>query len=525
MEIINSLAKWWMKKRIHEIEHFQKNPFDVQQNMLNYLVRNAQKTAFGKKYDFKSIKNIRQFQERVPVNDYSDLSPFIDRLLKGEENVLWPSHIKWFAKSSGTTSSTSKLIPVSQEALRNCHYRGGKDMIALYARNYPDTKIFSGKNLSIGGGQANDFSDSSASYHKGNISAIVMQNLPVWAQFSRTPNLEVTMMNDWEEKIQKIAEITSRQKVASMAGSPMWLLLLLQHMFRQENVQYIQDLWPEMEVFFHGGVSFTPYRPQFEQIDRDNSMRYMNIYNATEGFIGLQDLKESEAMLLMLNYGIFYEFIPVEDFHSDNPKVVDLSGVETDKNYSLVISTNSGLWRYKIGDTVRFTSTQPYRFIISGRTKHSINIFGEDLFIDHAEKALAEACNQTGSILENYTAAPRYYSGRKKGCHEWVIEFSESPEDMEEFTELLDKHLQAINDDYASKRQANMAIERPVIVPVPQGTFYSWLKKNDKLGGQFKVPRLSNSREFVEDILAVKQERKEVPSARIRKNNKHGITE
>ncbi len=505
MNIVNSVAKWWLKKRIHEIRHFQESPLDVQQNMLSYLLSHAQKTAFGKKYDFKSIKNVRQFQERVPVNDYQDLYPYLERQLKGEDNVLWPSHIKWYAKSSGTTSSKSKLIPVSQEALRNCHYRGGRDMIALYARNYPDTKIFTGKNLSIGGGQANDFSDRSAAYYTGNISAIIMQNLPVWAQFSRTPDLRTTMDNNWEQKIETIARITSKQRVASMAGSPMWLLLLLQHMFEKHNVRYIQDLWPDMEVFFHGGVSFSPYRPQFEQIDRNNRLRYMNIYNATEGFFGLQDLTDNEAMLLLLNYGIFYEFIPAEEAESSNPTIVDLSGVEAGKNYSMVISTNSGLWRYKIGDTLKFVSTRPFRFTISGRTKHCINVFGEDLFIEHAEKALAEACDKTGAMLENYTAAPRYYSRGNKGCHEWVIEFNQPPKDVDEFTTLLDKSLQSVSDDYAAKRQANMAIERPIVHHVAPGTFYTWLKKKGKLGGQYKVPRLSNKREYIEEILSIKE--------------------
>lgn len=509
MDILNTLAKWWIKKRIHQIEHFQKNPLDVQKDMLHSLIRKAQNTVFGKEHDFKSIKSIRQFQERVPVSGYKKISPYIDRLLKGEQNVLWPSKIKWFAKSSGTTSGKSKLIPVSQEALKDCHFRGGKDMLALYTRNYPDTKIFSGKNLSIGGGQANDFSDRSARYHVGNISAIVMQNLPIWAQLSRTPSIKVTMMNDWEEKVEKIAELTHKQKVASMAGAPMWLLLLLQHMFKKYDTPYLQDIWPDMEVFFHGGVSLTPYRPQFEQMDRDNSLRYMNIYNATEGFFGLQDLTDSDALLLLLNYGIFYEFIPEEDFESKDPKVVDLSGVETGKNYSMVISTNSGLWRYKIGDTVKFTSTDPYRYTISGRTKHHINVFGEDLFIEHAEKALSEACEKTGAIMENYTAAPRYYSGKEKGCHEWVIEFKKPPKELEEFTNALDQGLQSVNDDYAAKRKSNMAIERPEVHPVEQGTFYSWMKKNNKLGGQNKVPRLSNSRGFVEEILSLQNEHKQ----------------
>lgn len=510
MKLLNSFMKWWIKKRIHNIEHCKRDPFGVQQSVFSYLISSAQKTAYGKAYDFKSIKSISQFQERVPVQTYEDLFPYIERLLKGEQNTLWPSPIKWFATSSGTTSGKNKLIPVSQESLRSCHYRGGKDMIALYTQNYPDTRIFSGKNLSIGGGQDHSFPDSAVPYRTGNISAIVMQNLPVWAQLSRTPKLEITMMGDWEEKIRKTADITGRERVASMAGSPMWLLPLLHHLQDKHQVDYIQDVWPDLEVFFHGGVSFTPYRAQFKQMDRDHKLRYMNIYNATEGFFGMQDLTDTDALLLMLNYGIFYEFIPEEDFTKEHPKVLNLSEVEEGKNYSLVISTNSGLWRYKLGDTLRFTSTNPFRFIISGRTKHCINVFSEDLFVEQAERAISEACDRTEAILENFTAAPLFYKGRKKGCHEWVIEFALEPKDMQQFAALLDEILQSINDDYAAKRKNNILIDEPLVRQVASGTFYNWLKKREKLGGQHKVPRLSNSREYVEDILTTQQERQQV---------------
>lgn len=510
MSIINFLGTWLISKRIHQIEYMKQKPEEVQQNVLQYLLENAQTTEYGKRFGFRKIKTITQFQNQVPVVSYPDIQPYIDRLMKGEQNLLWPSPIKWFAKSSGTTSHKSKYIPVSQEALRSCHFAGGKDMIALYCKNYPDTKIFSGKNLSIGGSQENNFSDKSSKIFTGNISAIVMKNLPLWAQYSRTPGIDLTMKGNWEEKIKEIAVYTKNQRVASMAGNPMWLLLLIQYMLEENKVRYIQDIWPEMEVFFHGSVSLTPYKPVFEQIDRDNSLRYMDIYNATEGFFGLQDQTEDTAMLLMLNYGIFYEFIPAEDFDSDQPKVLPLSGVETGKNYSMVISTNSGLWRYKIGDTVKFTSVKPYRFHISGRTKHCINVFGEDLFTEHAEKALEAACKRTGAITGNFTAAPKYYGNGKKGCHEWLIEFVRSPQDLEEFTQILDQELFSLNDDYAEKRKDNIAIEKPVVHELPSGTFYSWLKKNNKLGGQHKVPRLSNSRELAEDLLTIMKETQQI---------------
>lgn len=500
MKALNSFGKWWIKKRMSKIEFLKSNPLEIQQQMLHSLVSTAKNTEYGRRYAFKHIKTIREFQEHIPLNTYDDLFPYIRKLLNGEKNILWPSSIKWFAKSSGT-SSKSKLIPVSEEGLKSCHYRGGKDMLALYASNYPDTKIFSGKNLSIGGSQENNFSDNAAHYGIGNISGITMQNLPSWAQYSRTPGLKVTMMNNWEEKIERIAEITQKQKVASMAGNPMWLLILLHHMLEKNKGQYIQDIWPEMEVFFHGGVSFTPYQQQFQQIDRDKRLRYMNIYNATEGFFGLQDSTDKKELLLMLNHGTFYEFIPAEDFQSTHPKVVDLSGVEEGKYYSVIISTNSGLWRYRLGDTIKFTSTNPFRMVISGRTNQCINVFGEDLFVEQAEMAISAACDKTNALLENFTVAPRYYNGKLKGCHEWLIEFTIPPHDLTHFTGLLDEFLQSLNEDYAAKRKLDTAIEKPVVHEVKPGTFYAWLKKNNKLGGQYKVPRLSNSRIYLEEIL------------------------
>ena len=503
MGIIDSIGNLVMKSRIEDLENSINNPHETQQNVLKQLLESTKDTYYGRKFHFRDIHNYRQFVEQVPLNNYEDLFPFIELILKGEKNVLWPTPIKWFAKSSGTTGATSKIIPVSTEGLELCHYQGGRDMLALYIRNYPDAKLFSGKNLSIGGSQESKQSTNN-SYYIANISAIVMKNLPFWAQFGRTPGLEVTMMNNWEEKIKKIAEITSQQKVTSLAGSPMWMLLLLQHIIKEQKITYIQDVWPDLEVFFHGSVSFAPYRPLFEELDKNKSLRYLEIFNATEGFFGLQDQKDDPSLLLMLNYGIFYEFIPEKEFLNENPKVIPLSEVETGKNYSMVISTNSGLWRYKIGDTIKFTSTKPYRFTISGRTKHCINVFGEDLFAEHAEKAISQACRETGAILKDFTAAPYFYDRRKKGYHEWLVEFVRSPESLEDFTHALDIELAKYNDDYASKRKNDVAIERPVVREMPEGTFYEWLKRKNKLGGQHKVPRLSNSREFVEELLSIK---------------------
>ena len=504
MGIIDSIGNLVMKNRIEDLEKCVNSPHDTQQKVLRQLLETARNTLYGRKHNFSGIKNYEQFKGQVPLNDYQDLFPYIEKMLKGEQNVLWPTVIKWFAKSSGTTSAKSKIIPVSTEGLEECHYQGGRDMLALYINNYPNARLFSGKNLSIGGSQETNYNNQNG-FYTGNISAIVMKNLPFWAQFGRTPSLEVTMMNNWEEKIRKIAEITSHQKITSLAGSPMWMLLLLQYIIKEQKIEHIQDLWPDLEVFFHGAVSFVPYRPLYESLDRNNSLRYFEIFNATEGFFGLQDQKDDNSLLLMLNYGIFYEFIPEKEYSEEDPKIVPLSEVEEGKNYSMVISTNSGLWRYKIGDTVKFTGTNPYRFIISGRTKHCINIFGEDLFVEHAEKALSTASRETNAIMRDFTAAPFFYDRQKKGYHEWLIEFVRPPEDRQKFREVLDRELCNLNDDYASKRKEGIAIEAPVVREMPQDTFYEWLKRKNKLGGQHKIPRLSNSREFVEELLELQK--------------------
>jgi hypothetical protein len=501
MQVINSFGKALFKQRLGQIDHFRNHPEEVQQKNLSYLLRQAAKTEYGRKYNFSSINTWKEFSQQVPLSSYEDLLPYISRMLKGEQNILWPGQIKYFAKSSGTTGDSSKLVPVSRESLVNSHFQGGRDMLALYVRNFPDTQLFSGKNLSIGGNQESKMSSGDREIYIGNISAIVMKYLPFWAQYKRTPGLKVTLMESWEEKMKAMARITPRENVTSMAGSPMWLILLLQQIFNERNVNYLQDVWPNLEVFFHGSVSFLPYKPLFDLMDRDGNMRYQEVYNATEGFFGLQDRQDDPSLLLMLNYQIFYEFIAEEDFLKDHPETRTLEEVELHKNYSMVISTSSGLWRYKIGDTIRFTEKRPYRFIISGRTKNCINIFGEDLFVEQAEKAMIEACTQTGAILENFSAAPRFYDNQTKGCHEWVIEFIREPENLKAFSNYLDKELCRLNDDYKSKREGNSAITEPIVHSVSSGTFYSWLKKNHKLGGQHKIPRLSNKRDLIEELL------------------------
>lgn len=492
-----------MKKRVHQIELFMKYPHDVQDELLKKLLLTARDTEFGQKYAFDDLVNYEDYKRRVPIHTYEQLFPYIDRLMHGEQNVLWPSEVKWFAKSSGTTNARSKFIPVTTEALEECHFKGGKDLLSIYVNNFPDTQLFSGKGLAVGGSaQANEFDPSSTSFY-GDVSAVIMHNLPPWAQFIRTPSLEVALMQNWEEKIDRLARETVPINVTNIAGVPTWTVLLLQHILKMEKKDSILEVWPNLEVFFHGAVAFRPYKNLFKSIIPSDQMKYWETYNASEGFFGIQDQKDSEDMLLMLDYGVFYEFIPVEDLELEYPDAISLGEVEIGKNYAMLITTNAGLWRYNIGDTVKFTSISPYRIRISGRTKHYINAFGEEVIIENAEAAITRACEQTGAVIDNFTAAPIYLEKSKRGGHEWIIEFKTSPRDMNEFTHVLDETLRKVNSDYDAKRTMDIALVAPTIHAVAEGTFYNWMKKRGKLGGQNKVPRLSNSREFVEDILAM----------------------
>ena len=501
MEIINSIMNWVMKKRIHDIELFLKYPVEVQKELFNNLIKTARKTEFGKAYSFRDIKSSKEFQERVPVHTYEKFYPYIDKLLNGKQNVIWPTDIKWFAKSSGTTNAKSKFIPVSQEALTDCHFKGGKDMLSIYFNNHPESKIFTGKGLAIGGSQqVNQFDSNSNSYY-GDVSAVIMSNLPFWAQLARTPELEIALMSEWEEKIEKMARTTIEENVTNIVGVPTWTVVLLQRILEITGEQHIHKVWPNLEVFIHGAVSFEPYEPIFKKLAPYRKMNYLETYNASEGFFGIQDQNASRDLLLMLDYGIFYEFIPIENIHDENPKAIDLEDVELDKNYALLISTNAGLWRYMIGDTIKFTCLDPHRIRISGRTKHFINAFGEELIIENAEFAIKKACDQTNAIIGDYTAGPRYIGTKNKGSHEWIIEFNELPSDREGFMNSLDNALKSINSDYEAKRYGDLALEAPVIHFAKPGTFYNWMKKRGKLGGQNKVPRLSNNREFIDDIL------------------------
>lgn len=503
MDIINSILTWVMKKRIHDIELFIKYPHDVQHELFKKLLAEARNTEFGKKYGFRNITSYEQYKERVPVHAYEDLFPYIERLMRGEQNILWPSEITWFAKSSGTTNARSKFIPVSSEALEDCHFKGGKDLISIYVNNYPDTRMFTGKGLTIGGShQINEFDPNANSYY-GDVSAVIIKNLPLWAQFIRTPSMDVALMDKWEEKIEKMARVTSEENVTNLVGVPTWTILLIQRVVEITGAKNILEVWPDLEVFFHGAVAFEPYRELFKKLIPSDSMNYCETYNASEGFFGIQDQKDSTELLLMLDYGIFYEFIPFEDLDKENPRTLPLEQVEVGKNYAMLISTNAGLWRYNIGDTVKFTSVNPYRIRISGRTRHFINAFGEEVIIENAETAITKACKETGAVIDNFTAAPIYFDEGSKGGHEWIIEFRQRPDDQEKFNRVLDETLRQINSDYDAKRYQDMALLPPVIHSVEEGTFYQWMKKRNKLGGQNKVPRLSNNREHIDDILAM----------------------
>ena len=496
--IVNSLASWFLKKRFHQIELFLKYPIDVQNELLEELLHTAKNTEVGKQYDFASINSYREFSERVPVTNYEDSQQQIERARKGESNIFWPTPIKWFAKSSGTTNSKSKFIPVSSASLEHCHYAASKDLLCMYLNNNPDANLFLGKSLRLGGSKKL-YKENETVF--GDLSAILIDNMPFWAEYSSTPNNEVSLMADWEVKMQAIVDQTIQENVTSLAGVPSWMLVLLNNVLESTGKTDLFEIWPNLEVYFHGGVNFDPYIEQYNAILPKENFRYYEIYNASEGFFAIQDRNANKELLLMLDYGIFYEFIPMDTYGSASQKVIPLGEVVVAKNYAIVITTNAGLWRYKIGDTVRFTSISPFRIKVTGRTKHHINVFGEELIIENAEMALKQASKQTQCEIVDYTAAPIFMEGRKKGAHEWIIEFKIPPKDLTLFTKSLDTALMDLNSDYEAKRFNNTTLTMPKVHLARQKLFYDWLKQKNKLGGQHKVPRLSNKRNFMEELL------------------------
>lgn len=470
----------------------------MQQDIFNQLIQQGRDTEFGKKYRFDEINDMASFKQAVPIHSYEELKPYIDEVRQGKQSVLWPGETKWFAKSSGTTNDKSKFIPVSRDALEKCHFRGARDVLALYLNNYPDSKIFKGKGLTLGGSHKIDNHNNKSYY--GDLSAILIENQPFWTEFIRTPSQQIALIDKWEVKLEKIAQETVKENVTSIAGVPSWNLVMLKYILDYSGKKNILDLWPNLELFIHGGVSFVPYREQFKEIIPAESMNYMESYNASEGFFAIQDDPQRDDMLLMLDYGVYYEFIPMAEFEKPNPKVLSIDEVEMNVNYAMLISTNAGLWRYLIGDTVKFTSLVPHKIKITGRTKHFLNAFGEEVIIDNAEKAMRKACKETESQVAEYTAAPVFMSSDDKGTHEWIIEFDKLPKDFNQFCKLFDKELQNVNSDYEAKRYKDITLRFPEIHQVKRGTFYKWLQEKGKLGGQNKVPRLSNSRKYVDEL-------------------------
>lgn len=497
-QIVNSIISWFLKKRKHQMELFLKYPEDVQKELLLQLIYKARQTEIGKEYGFSSINNYTDFARKVPIKKYESIEPLIERCRRGEQNIFWPTSIKWFAKSSGTTNAKSKFIPVSDEALEDCHFKAGKDMLCLYFNNNESAQLFVGKGLRLGGSSA-VYEDNHTYF--GDLSAIIIENLPFWADFSSAPKQEIALMGEWETKMKAIVDETIHEDITSLVGVPSWMLVLLNRVLEKTGKSNILEVWPNLEVYFHGGVNFNPYREQFKRLIPKPDFKYYETYNASEGFFAIQDQNGSLDLLLMLDYGIFYEFIPMNEYKGESSKAIPLSEVELDQNYALVITTNGGLWRYLIGDTVKFTSLDPYRIRITGRTKHFINVFGEELIIENAEDALNLACAKTGAEISEYTAAPIFMSAKENGGHEWLIEFKKKPDNLDYFTELVDNALKSINSDYEAKRYNNMTLAMPKIRLAATGLFYSWLKNQGKLGGQHKIPRLSNSRKHLEELL------------------------
>ena len=501
MPLLNSVIKWINLKRIYQIELYRDHPYEIQNETFFDLINTAKNTQWGKGFNYSKIESFGDFQQAVPLQTYDDVKPYVERLREGEKDLLWPGEVKWFAKSSGTTSDKSKFIPVTRDALEDCHLRGPKDVFALYIKNFPDTKVLKGKSLTLGGShRVNNFSNNS---YYGDLSAILIENVPFWTDFIRIPPAEIALLEEFEEKIEKITETTLDENVTSLAGVPSWFLVLLRHLLEHTGKSNMLEVWPNLEVFVHGGVNFEPYREQYKKLIPSAQMHYMETYNASEGFFGIQDDLHSSDMLLMLDYGIFYEFIPMSEYGKENPQVLTLEQVELGENYALVISTNAGLWRYIIGDTIQFTSKFPFKIKITGRTKHFINAFGEEVIIDNAERALQEACNQTSSIVNEYTAGPVFMGDNQKGAHQWIIEFDKDPGDLQHFTSILDQTLQSLNSDYEAKRHKNMTLEMPHVVAAPRGTFYNWMKQRGKIGGQNKIPRLANDRKYLDELLQI----------------------
>jgi hypothetical protein len=491
---ISSLARM----RMWRIEAWKNNPVEAQRDVLQNLVTSAQYTEFGRKYNFSELFSLRAFKEAVPIHEYENLKPYIERIMNGEQNILWNTPIYWFAKSSGTTSDKSKFIPISNESLEDCHYKAAKDVLTMYYHFNPASGLLTGKGLVIGGSHTINPLNDEARF--GDLSAVLLQNTPFWGHWLRTPDLTIALMDEWESKIEKLAQSTIKENVTSISGVPTWTVVLFKRILEITGKSCMKEIWPSLELYMHGGVSFTPYKEHFRNlIGKD--IYYLEMYNASEGFLAASDKPDEEGMLLFLDHGIFMEFMPVSEYGKKDPKTIGLEDVETGKNYALIISTNGGLWRYLLGDTVQFISLRPFKIKVSGRLKHYINVFGEEVIVDNTDKAVSIACKKTGAVVADYTVAPVYFSDTSNGAHEWLIEFEQEPESLKDFTAELDEALKSINSDYEAKRYKDMALRMPVLHTLKKGTFTEWLRSKGKLGGQHKVPRLNNERKLIEEIL------------------------
>ena len=510
---LTSIARFFFKQRMHELERHQKEGETLQREVLAHLISRAKDTEYGRNHSFATIKSYENFSHNIPVNTYEELKGDIDRMRQGEVDVLWPGRVKWYAKSSGTTNDKSKFIPVSPEGLKRIHYRGGSDVVALYLRNNPKSRMLDGRGLILGGSHAPNYNLPGSLV--GDLSAILIENINPVVNLIRVPSKKTALLSDFEIKRDRIAREAMTKNVTNLSGVPSWMLSVLNRMMELSGKTHLEEVWPNIEVFFHGGVAFTPYREQYEHLITSPNMHYMETYNASEGFFGIQDDPSDKSMLLMLDYDVFYEFVPIEELEqgTENPadgvspyahlSPIPLWAVEKGRNYAMLISTSCGLWRYMIGDTVRFTSTNPYKFVISGRTKSFINAFGEELIVDNAEKGLSYACQKTGAVVSEYTAAPVFMDNNAKCRHQWLIEFAKSPANLQDFASILDRKLQELNSDYEAKRYKNITLQPLEIIEARPGLFNEWLKRKGKLGGQHKVPRLSNSRDMMEELLKI----------------------
>ena len=501
MKILSPIISRIARLRLWGVQNWISYPVWTQRNVLQHLITQAQYTEFGRKYGFSKLFTVKDFKRTVPIQEYDDLKPYIERMMAGEENVLWNTPINWFAKSSGTTSDKSKYIPISEETLKEVHFKASKDVLTNYYNHFPKSGLLTGKSLVVGGShQVNSISED---IQYGDLSAVLMQNTPFWGHWIRTPELSIALLDEWENKIEQLAQNTIHENVTSIAGVPTWTILLIKRILELTGKKTVKEVWPNLELYMHGGVSFTPYRKQVQELIGE-PIQYLEIYNASEGFFAAQNKPDDEGLLLFTDHGIFYEFLPIEEYKKPHPKTIGLKQVELHKNYALVISNNGGLWRYLIGDTIQFTSLKPFKIKVSGRLKHYINAVGEELIIDNSEAAIAVACAKTGAIVSDYTAAPLYFSNNENGTHEWLIEFDRKPADIDIFTFALDEALKNCNSDYEAKRYKNIALRMPVVHVLEKGVFNQWLKMKGKLGGQHKVPRLSNDRKMLEEILFLK---------------------